>query len=364
MQLRKVDRCCSLLVQVSLVAFVLGGSVQPASGSGILEWISNAIGGFKVVDKNGTSFVAEDTDADASAATIFDFHPVDVQSTPLTKNLKTKVVTPSPLTHTYIEDEEHGTTGSATHNLGISDVTVIPQGSTTPVVIGTVLTGTVTAKINPGKNEEELPVEVQARLRDPLISSDVFVDANFGLMPDGLDVGFTLHAGTAFPEVFTLDPNAPGADPTQTFQTYRARVLPGVEADPDAFWDDLAPGALDLFELVLTSDVNHVVDAQLTVGSSNSDFVIDTSGVAGAESAIESAFAGQNGVLPADLSDLFTVGFDPTNAVSEFTFGIQQLNNLVANEVPEPASIGLWTVGLFAAGYLWRKRRPRQERRR
>jgi hypothetical protein len=137
---------------------------------------------------------------------------------------------------------------------------------------------------------------------------------------------------------------------------FRARVLAGVEPDPSVFWSDGLSGAVDLVTLVLTSDVNHNIDATLTLGMSTPEFLLTFSGTGNAESAIETSFVGTGGVLPVDLDDLFSAGFVPSASVSEFTVGLETSLAITANEVPEPVSMLLFGSGL-AAMLAWKRRR-------
>jgi hypothetical protein len=143
---------------------------------------------------------------------------------------------------------------------------------------------------------------------------------------------------------------------------FTGRVAPGVITDPDTFWSTGVTGAVDLFSLTLTSDLNHDITALLSFGRSTSQFTLDYKDQAGSsfdpfdpfnntvrsiEATIASAF-NSAGALDTDLINLFTVGFVPTSA-SEFTLGSQDALTLTAAEVsvPEPSS---WL--LLAAGVI------------
>jgi hypothetical protein len=189
-------------------------------------------------------------------------------------------------------------------------------------------------------------------------------------------VTFSLKAGTSFPEVFAPDNHSFGAVADKTSMTFRARVAPGAIADPSSFWPDGAapPGAIDLYTLVLTSDINHVVHAQLSFGAGTSNFGLDYTDALGMPidpnnpaqiQAIEAEIAGSfsGGNLTTDLNNLFTVGFVPAttgaNPIQEFTAGSDNTLFLTANELPapEPGSLTLLCIG--ALGLVIHARRAR-----
>jgi len=107
-----------------------------------------------------------------------------------------------------------------------------------------------------------------------------------------------------------------------------------------------------LLELILTSDVNHVVNAQLSFGTSTSAFTLNFSGTAaGIENTIEAGFA--NGSLSGDLNDLLTVGFVPSTSVQAYTFGTRTTLDVGSIEVvPEPGTRTFLLGGLGAMLFI------------
>jgi hypothetical protein len=191
-----------------------------------------------------------------------------------------------------------------------------------------------------------------------MVFSDTSLEAQFAYESAGLDIAFSLNQGTAFPALFAAAPGDFGAVAEDTYMSMIFRVAPGVVSDPELFWSGSLSGAVDLFQLDLVSDAFHNVDATLTLGTSTADFALDSSGVAGAEAAIEAAFTGNGGTLLADLEDLFTVGFVPDAGVDEYTVGMQRNLKVAAWEVPEPSSWAIAITGLapFGLARLGRRR--------
>jgi hypothetical protein len=162
-----------------------------------------------------------------------------------------------------------------------------------------------------------------------------------------------------------------GALPAGTSMVFNARVAPGILTSGSTLFGANVTGAIDLYTLILTTDIHHAVQAALTFGSSTSAFTLDflnnngqvfdptnPASVAALQAFISNSFS--NGVLNADLNNAFTVGFVPSNGTSEFSLGYQQIYNLagVETQVPEPSSWLLFATGLgaLARGRAGRKR--------
>ena len=148
---------------------------------------------------------------------------------------------------------------------------------------------------------------------------------------------------------------------------FEARVASGFISDPAAFWSDSLSGN-DLYNLTITSDINHAVTARLTsFGTSISGFSVDPQSSMQIN-AIQSAIAADfnpDGTLNSDLADLFTAGFVPSGSVSEYTLGYRETFNLGAAEVAvaEPSSLVLLSSGgLCLLGYAcYRRKRARPQ---
>jgi len=264
------------------------------------------------------------------AVTEFVFHPADTQTTAFTINPATKVVNPNPFTHTYSQVEAHGTAGSARYELQAETLKVDDKDRL-------IVSGKVTGTLTPGQSRPPQPVSIKADLKDPFVFS-ASTEAPFGFESLGIDYAFSLLGGTRLPSDFSQSPGDPGALAVGTALVFTARVAPGEIADPDAFWSAVG-GAVDLFTLRITSDSNHQVDADLTYGTSTSDFVLDLPvDESWVEMTIEGAF-GPSGALVAPLLELFTVGFVPAAAASAFTLGSRSEIHLTAPEIiPESGS--------------------------
>jgi hypothetical protein len=128
-------------------------------------------------------------------------------------------------------------------------------------------------------------------------------------------------------------------------------------------------GAVNLYDLVITSDASHKVSSTLIFGATTADFTLDFKDQNGnsfnpsdplqvgrLESSIDNAFT--NGVLGSDLTDIFTVGFVPrttgSDPIGEYTVGGTTTATIGAVETPEPASITLLVIGALCAVPLLR----------
>jgi len=337
---RDLRACCVVL---SALGFATDALSAPFDVDAFVD------AGWRLLPKaGGVAGLSElDTEAQALAQTAFAFHPAAITAgRPLQKNMLTRVVSPAEITHTYPGGETHGTTGSATHRLTIQEVQADIPGRD-PIAVP-LLRDTVSSTLTPGQNELQ-KVGILARLQDPIVFSDSSPDANFAFESSGLDVSFSLFDGTAFPSQFATSPGQFGAVAEDTFARLRFRVAPGVVADPELFWSDGLAGAIDLFTVMIQSDAFFNVTATLILGSSTSEFVLDSSGIASAEAAIESAFVG--GVLQGDLADLFSVGFVPHASLDHYTVGLASDLSLMAWEtVPEPNTGALVLAGCVLLG--------------
>ena len=301
--------------------------------------------------------------------TRFDFHPVQDTRQNWIFNLVTLQPLFTDLTVNYADNEIHKTRGTASYtNLTVSAVGGNPQ-------MGYKLSSDIELNIFPGFNQILAPgevnnVSISAGFLDPLSFSDSDDQANFEFTPaaEGLDYSLTLGAGTAFPDVFSPDGVRAGAVAEETRMMLVGRVAPDVYVEPTDFWEAIVPEAIDLWQLVLTSDVNRVVTADLTFGESSPYFALDFKNHLGvvfdpefdlaAIETIEQFIAGKfaDGVLTMDLLDVLTVGVVP-NLASEFTIGRFSESVLTAVEVPEPAT---WALLLGCALWLGlRASRPR-----
>ena len=299
------------------------------------------------------------TSAQGKAKTFFLFHPSDHQITPFQKNLQTQRVSPNPITHHYLSQEEHQTTGSVTYDVRVNKVTIGTADTYNT-------TASVSATINPGENEQRPSVNITADIEDPFTFGNQR-DANFPFVSEGIDLSLSLGAATAFPDIFSPDGLLPGAIAGNTHMSLSGRVASGVVSDPDAFWDPSLAGAVDLYTLDLMSDASHVVTATLTFASNTADFTLDflnhlgspfdptnSSEVGLIEDFIAGAFV--NGRLVSDLTTLFTVGFVPQASGVAYTLGRRDHVYLTAIEVvPEPATAALLLVALAAVAAV---RRP------
>jgi len=310
--------------------------------------------GGKLASKTGNldPKVFDPKNATGTATTTFGFHPPAPVTSTYTKNVKTNVVNPNPFTHNYPGGEVHGTTGSATYNVSIGKVV---EGAKSKFTIGAKVEG----KIQPGNNKN-VKVTIDADVKDPFNFSNN-PDAQFDVHPEGLDYSFSLRAGTAFPAVFAPDLQSFGAVAADTSMHFAARVAPGFVTNATSFWGPTQPGSIDLFELIITSDAAHVINAALTFGATSPGFTLnfqDQSGmsfdptspsdVSAIESLIESSFS--NGVVTSNLEDAFTVGFVPGAAIGEYTFGTAATLDFGAVEViPEPST---YTWVMLGAGIL------------
>jgi hypothetical protein len=345
-----------VVVLLGMVAILALAGLNGALAQGIVTryQYDDGNGRFTMVPKGGTTITPSSHAGKAAAVTLFDFHPAETQTTPLTKNLQTNTVSPSRLTHVYTEKEQHGTAGSASHSMSFRDVNL---GNNQTVKV---LDDNVMATIAPGRNERPEAVNIQAKLLDPIVFSNTSSQAQYPLTPQGLDVPFSLLKGTAFPALFTSTLDQFGALTDGTSLTFRARIVPYAEPDPLPFWSDGLPGAVDLFTLTLTSDINHHVTATLVAGASDSDFTLNFSGFSTAPGTIASAFD-STGLLNTDLNNVFSAGFVPSSSLSAYTLGFDTEADLAMSEkpgpVPEPSAFALAVVGgLGLAAAVWRRR--------
>lgn len=339
----------ALLLGWSLPAYAADPPVQVTAENG------TAVNGKAVALKPHTVAAAKGV-----YTAIFDFHPAQTIDIPLTKNLKTFVINPNPVTLNYSLEEKHGTTGKAVFDSTITQIQVANQAN------ALLLNTTVTPTIAPGNNNN-MQVAIHAFAKDPLTFSTSDPSATFDFASDGIDTAFSLKAGTAFPS---------GPLAAMTSMTFQDRVSPGVVSDPDAFFSSGLTGAIDLYTVTLTSDANGNISSALSFGASSSDFTLDFRDAAGnifdptspadlahLNAIITGAFS--NGTLSSDL-DLFTVGFVPrttgANPISEFSTGGATTVNLGALETatPEPSS---WVclAGCLSGGAFCLRRRQRRK---
>lgn len=305
---------------------------------------------------------------EGKASTTFNFHPIiGPVETPYQKRLSRSGnphINPSSFTHTYPEDEIHGTTGEATYTFKARKVIDTVGGrQVTKYTLDTKVKG----HIDPGQRERDT-VSIDATVRDPFTFSNADPNATFQYVDSGMDYSFSLAAGTAFPRLFSDGLDTPGAIADQTALVFRGRLAANYTPDPDAFWSQGLSNAIDLYTLTITSDEFHGITANLLFGSNNSDFTLDfknhlglpfdpsnPADVASLEQSIENAF--MQGQVLTDLEDLFTVGFTPASHLSAYTLGGSQSVRLTALEtpVPEPASLIALLSGL--AGLTARRKR-------
>ncbi|MBX9792397.1 MAG: PEP-CTERM sorting domain-containing protein [Pirellulales bacterium] len=321
------------------------------AGTGSLGLMGSALAGpvtaqvnsrWTIVPNGGVDLYVRATDAPVFASTKFAFHPAIAKSTKIGVFTLIELVNPQGVRHEYTKTEDHGTTGYADHDLSIEsfDFAGLRKYS---------LRDHVEAVISPGKNEQPQKVSIHAAIDDPFAFSNTSADAVFGFDPAGVTMQFSLEELTAFPGLFATSPGDAGAIADDTQWTVRFRVAPGVITDPETFWSDGLSGAIDMVTLKLQSDAASHVTATLATGASSGDFLVDTSGVAGAKAAIEGAFDGAGGQLPGTLEDVFSVSFAPQGGVTEYTIGVQPTLDLAAWElavVPEPSSAAMAALGM------------------
>jgi hypothetical protein len=338
-----------------ILAALVGASLLLPAAAVAAPIVAAATGAYKLVPKDGLVLISTPNTATGKASVRFNYHPVKEDSfDKLKKDFKDLGVAPNNATFKYqkTDNEQHGTTGSVTHIFAIKEIEVKVGDKTikTPQV-----TDAITSTIEPGKNEKG-KVSNDAAFKDPVVFSDDPADLpQFPFASAGIDVAFSLLGGTAFPAIFAADPSQFGAVAAETVMTFRARVVPGAEADPDAFWSDSLAG-FDLFTLTIRSDADHTVHAVLTPGADTSSFALDFTGFAAAQATLEGGFS-TLGALTAALDDVFAVGFVPRGTVSAFTVGYQQALVLTVNEVvPLPSTLSL---AVAALALQWLRRRSR-----
>ncbi len=320
--------------------------------------------------KNGVAIIKSGVGGpNAKVVTDFFFHPNplpvgDPSVTVFAKPIPAvggKLAAP-PVVHANAEPPgQHGTTGSATHTVTISQ----------PVLTTFIGSDRVAGVIDPGLHPQKANVQIKSDYLDPFSFSSTNPNASYLYLPGGLDFSLSLLAGTAFPDVFSPDPDSFGAVAPETSMVFRARVAPGVFLDGGDFWSDMVPDAIDLYTLTLTSDVNHVISAALSFAANTTDFALDFKNnlgmafnptdpaeVALLEAAIGAAFSG--GQLNSDLANVLTVGFVPSGSVSEFTLGGRTGITLTAVEtgepVPEPSTAVLVSCVVVFPLIRYRKR--------
>ncbi|MBL1217470.1 MAG: hypothetical protein D8M59_08240 [Planctomycetes bacterium] len=282
--------------------------------------------------------------------TYYDFHDPLLGFSLFLKDPKGGTVKPDIIesNHTDI----HGTNGTANYTMHLNTSTPGKQ----------LFNGTVRGTLTPGKGPRGAKVSLSCWLEDPFTFSDSDPDAPYNFVAEGLDHSLTLNSGTSFPAVYTLVPDTYGSIPSETYMLYKARVAPGLVPDPDAFWASPA-NFVDLYTMTISADVDHTVTVVLEFGSSTADFVLDYRDKDGVPfdpndpaqvDAVEDAIAANfvNGALPADLEDVFTVGFDPDDLLGEtmggFTYGSASEALMTAYETPEPGCLDLSIDNNFA----------------
>jgi hypothetical protein len=324
------------------------------------------IGGVTIKPKAATLPAIQNPGAKGDITTTFKFHPQQISTTNLTKDIKLGRIDPAnPITRVYTMPELHGTRGSVTYN---NSFNIIGDGKT-QIFFATLAEPEITPGVN--KDDPTAKVSIESTSKDPFTFSSTNPEANFEFAPQGFDNSFSLLKGTAFPSMFAPSLGSPGAIVDETSMVFMGRIAPGVISDPDAFWSGVA-GNVDLFSLTLTSDLNHDVTPVLSFGRSTSQFTLDYKNQAGIDfnpfdpsdptvnsikTAIASAF-NKEGALDTDLTNLFTVGFVPIST-SEFTLGSQADLTLTAAEVPIPEPATWLLLGSFLAGLAGAARRYR-----
>lgn len=297
----------------------------------------------------------------------FDFHPVRVQPNKdglrFYKDPTSMAVIPNPFTISYGTGEEHDTTGKVDFAYELAK---FKDGDQWMLHV----TGTMTGAINPGEEDPPKQVSLMATSKDPWVFSDTDPNAPFGFEPLGIDSSLAILE-LEFPEITGTEiVDVIGAPYSSTSV---ARVAPGSVSDPNDFYDPNLSGAIDLYELVISAEIDpndeYVIDVMLSFGSSTSDFTLDfrnhlglpfdptvPSEVQAIEDAIAAAFVG--GTLGTPLIDPFVVGYVPAPSVTECTTGSLEILRMTGVEVPEANTFMLAAIGfvhLFGRGLRTRK---------